>query len=133
MSAINVTTKTLLANAAVKAIVGQKIHPGIAPQSSSPPDIVVDRVSGGPTYGLARSTGMTASRIQVECRARTFTAAENLGAAVVRALKDFRGTVGDLRVAIQASGSDYSDHADDASIFRRIIDFYVWTTEPAAI
>jgi hypothetical protein len=128
MSAVNVTTKTLLANAAVKAIVAQRINPGVG--GTTLPDIVVDRVSGGPTYGLARSTGMTASRVQVECRAKSFTAAENLGAAVIRALKDFRGTVGDLRVAIQTTGSDYSDHADDASVFRRIIDFYVWTTEP---
>lgn len=130
MSAVNVTTKTLLANAAVTAIVAQRINPGIG--GTTLPDIVVDRVSGGPTYGLTRSTGMIASRVQVECRAKSFTAAENLGAAVIQALRDFRGPVGDLRVAIRAAGSDYSDYADDASVFRRVIDFYVWTSEPVA-
>lgn len=130
MSAVNVTTKVLLASAAATAIVGQRIRPAIAPQGGALPDIVVNRISGGPTYALARSTGMTASRVQIECRARNFTEAENLGKAVIAALKDFRGKIGDLRVVIQASGSDYSDHADDASVFRRIIDFYVWTTEP---
>ncbi|TFZ54985.1 DUF3168 domain-containing protein [Methylorubrum sp. Q1] len=114
------------------AIVGQRINPGVGPQNGTLPDIVVNRISGGPTYGLARSTGLIASRVQIECRAKSFSAAENLGAAVMRALKDFRGTVGDLRVTMMATGSDYAEHADDASVFRPIIDFYVWTTEPVA-
>ncbi|MGG3810990.1 DUF3168 domain-containing protein [Methylorubrum rhodesianum] len=132
MSAVNVTTKTLLASPAVTAIVAQRVNPGIGPQNGTLPDIVVNRISGGPTYGLARSTGLIASRVQIECRAKSFTAAENLGAAVLGALKDFRGTVNGLRVTMMATGSDYADHADDASVFRRILDVYVWCSEPVA-
>lgn len=132
MSAVNATTQVLLASDAVKAIVADRVNPGIGPQGGKLPDIVVDRISGGPTYALTRSTAMTSSRIQVECRARSFTEAEKLGATVIKALQNYRGKIGDLRVTIQASGSDYSDHADDASVFRRMVDFYVWTTEAAA-
>lgn len=128
MSAVNVTTQALLASPAVVAIVAQRINPGIG--GATVPDLIVTRVSGGPTYGLARATPLTSSRIQIECRARSYTAAENLGKAVTDALKNRRGTFAGRKAVFQAAGSDYEDHADDASIFRRLIDFYVWDQAP---
>lgn len=131
MSAVNATIQALLANSGVTAQVAQRINPGTAPQSGALPDIVVSRVSETPTYGLARASDLTEARIQVECRARTSTAVEKVGQAVIAALKDGRGTFASKACVFRAAGSDYDDHADDASVFRRIIDFYAWVSEPA--
>lgn len=125
MSAVNATIQALLATPAVTDIVKQNINPGIG--KTTVPDLVITRVSGGPIQALRNTTGLTASRVQVECRARSYTAAENLGKVVLDALKDRRGVFAGQRAVFLAAGSDYEDHADDASMFRRIIDFYCWT------
>lgn len=131
MSAVNCTVQALLANAGVKAIVKQNVNPGIAPQNSTLPDLTVTRVSETPQQSLKRASGLIETRVQVECRAKTYTAVDKLGQAVRAALQDLRGTYAGRKAVFLAAGSDYDDHADDASVFRRMIDFYCWHNEPA--
>jgi hypothetical protein len=102
------------------------VNPGIAPQVETPPDLVVTRISGEPVYALRRATATTSSRISIECRSRSFTEMDKLGQAVIKALQDLRGTFAGRRAQFQAAGSDVENHADDASMFVRVIDFYVW-------
>jgi hypothetical protein len=125
MSATFATVQALLAAPGVTGIVKKAVNPGVG--GNALPDCVVTRVSGGPTYALEKATGLTASRVQVECRARSYTDAEKLGQAVIAALQDCAGVFAGQRAQFRAAGSDYEDHADDASVYRRIIDFYCWT------
>jgi len=130
MSAIAISIQALLADDSVAELVGDAVHPVKAPQGSAT-CIVLHQISEvdapmltGPQAGFYRS------RVQVDCRARTATAALALGEAVKAALGSLvRASIAGCEATFTMAGVDGTDALDDASLYRRHIDFYChWRT-----
>lgn len=113
--------RTLLASAAVTALVSDRIFPVLAEQSCTRPYIVYSRASSDPQNSLG---GFTAAleriRWQVDCYAETFDSAIAIAAAV--------------RAAVAAGGSgiqgicinELDFFEDDTRLFRRLVEFSVF-------
>lgn len=125
MSAVPATVQALMGNAAVAALVVQRVYPVVSPQGASLPNIVVHLVSEDDELLLRGHAGYPQARVSVECRAATYTAVNALGEAVKAALQPLhRARYAGVLVSFQKQGSDYSDFADDSQTHRRILDFY---------
>lgn len=117
----------LLADAGVAAIASTRVFPGVRPQGSELPAIVLNRISGGPLYADDGEVGLQQARIQVDCWALTYTAAKKLARAVTASLSAFDGTAGttafefielDIERDLQEGGSDAATYP-----FRTSLDF----------
>lgn len=85
---VTVVISLLRGDAAVAAIVAQRVYPGAAPQAGTLPDMIVIRTGEDEAYTLDGSTGAPETRIIVACRAKTYAEADALARAAVAALKD---------------------------------------------
>lgn len=125
MSAVNATVKALLGNAAVVAIVASRVYPGQAAQGALRPHIVVHLVSQHDAMLLLGPAKYPESRVSIECRADTFTAANDLGEVVIEVLPALHmAAYAGKSVSFRQEGSDYSDFDDASQTHRRIMDFY---------
>ena len=88
----------LTAQAAVTAIIGTRAYPAQAPQRAALPMIVFTRESEDkyPALdGTGGGTQLAAAEFDLECIAKTPAEASALAAAVVAAIKDYQGAMGD--------------------------------------
>lgn len=127
MSGLAIVTAKLLATSAVTAIVGQDVNAIMAPQTTEPPNIVLNLAGGNDQQMLSGAGKMYEQRIATESVARTATAAVALGDAVIDALQDVvkQTIAGCTDVDIALGTTDYTDWAEDRSLYRRTIHFSV--------
>lgn len=129
MAAMFITAQALLANAGVTALVGTKVHPINAPQDEPPPQIVVQLVSEADGQRLEGPDLWFDSRVSVECRAQTATAAVKIGEAVKTALQGIRRqTIAGRQASFFKEETDVSDYSEASAgsptpIYRRVLDF----------
>lgn len=77
----------LLATAGVTGLVSTRIWWGIRPQQEQGmPAIVLHRIGGAPAYHLSGDSGLTESRVQIDCWAETPDSAQAVRDAVRTAL-----------------------------------------------
>lgn len=76
----------LVANAAVHALVADRIYPIVAPQARTLPLLVYKRISTDRVCCLAGESGVEMVRIQIDCQAETHLAAKALAAVVLTAM-----------------------------------------------
>lgn len=136
MSALTTTIKTLLAGSGVTAIVGQRIVPGVPPQSMGNPLICVHLVNQEEEELLQGASQWPEARVSIECRAATLNQADLLGEAVISWLRDKdRYLIDGVRASFRKEGSDETDGSEESTqgvptVSRRIIDFYVKRQQP---
>lgn len=120
----------LLAASGVRALVANRVWPGVMPQGSPLPAVVVNLISGAPEYTDDGQTPIASARVQMDGWALTFDAAKAVGRAVKAELSGFAGTQGGVTfhfVMIDAERDDREDGAGAAQYrFRTSIDFIIW-------
>lgn len=139
MSALVITTQTLLANAGVTAIVGKNVFPVYIPQAYAAPAVIVHLISQEEEVLLQGATIWPEARVSLECRANDAIVADRLGEAVIAALRDKHlYQISGFEVTFRKEGTDETTSEDvtgpQGSPYsaRRIIDHYLrFRTIPA--
>lgn len=104
----------LLASAEVTALVGQKIFPIVAVQSTPAPYVTYCRTSVKPGYTKDRKSLTDTATVEVTIYAPTYEQSIAVMNAVDNALQGFRGTLEDIevdRVRLINSEEDFQDGA----------------------
>jgi hypothetical protein len=84
----------VIADAAVMAMVGDRMFPVKLPQNVLYPALSYNQVSGVRTYDLCGPTGRVRPRITINSWAETYADARDLAHAVRKAIEGFTGTMG---------------------------------------
>ena len=107
---------TLLADTAVDAIVDDRIYAFQLPENAvTYPAITFQRISGIPDVALSGHTGLDQVRVQIDCWARTYQAAKDLGVLVRTSFAD----IGIVK-------SDFDFYESDTKLYRVSQDFQFW-------
>lgn len=127
MTIEEVVIARLLDTAAVTTLASSRVYPGIRPQGSALPAVVVSRVSGAPVYVDDGETGLSVARIQIDCWGETYSAAKSLVRAVVYCLSGFYGVLFDVQIQTTLLDNERDIQVGDtASLFRTSTDFMIW-------
>ena len=121
MSAATHTHKILREDAAVAAIVGNRLFYSQALEGTASPFVVID--PGTETDGRTHEgqMGFREGRLNVICRAESFAGAHDLGEAVIDALGGFSAD----GITIFRNSVDGSDYVPADRSHRRIVGFVV--------
>jgi hypothetical protein len=125
----------LLADSAVAALAGTRVHVGRAPQTlAGSPYVLLRRVTGIRDYTTRAPSGYVESRIQVDAYGKTYTSTKLTARAVIAALSGFRGTASGKQIqGIFVDGErdlPTADEDDDVNnLFRVSVDFMVHHSE----
>jgi hypothetical protein len=134
MSALRIVLALLRSSPDLVATTGGSIFPVIKPQGTSLPNVSVSLVSESEDQHLAGATGNYDARVSVACHAASMMAADSLAELV----KSLLGNITNMIVAdgesptgalgattIMKADTDFTDYADDFTVFRRVVDFDV--------
>lgn len=107
---------TLQNDTAVGAVVNDRIYAFQLPESAvTYPAITYQRISGVPDVALSGHTGLDQVRVQIDCWARTYQAAKDLGVLVRTAFTD----IGIVK-------SDFDFYESETKLYRVSQDFQFW-------
>lgn len=113
---------TLIADAALAALVGARIHPVIAPQDSPRPFVVYRRLNSQPFSPLTGPASLWRARVQVVAAADDFEPARAVAAAAKAALEGLTNSTGIEAARVVAESEGY---AADAGFVLRTIEINV--------
>lgn len=117
----------LLATAGVTALVGQRVTWALRARGGALPAVVLHRISGRHDVTHDGLSGLTQSRVQVDCLAETHLAALTLGRAVVAAVGGFRSQqLQAVFVIAQRDDADGDAGVVSQPVFRSSLDLTVW-------
>lgn len=122
----------LAADAALQALVADRVTPVSQQQGAPRPAVTVARISGGPEYADDGEVGLLQARFQVDCWGDTYPSAKDTARAVTAALSAVRdvtqGTTTFLYILLD-SEQDVREGGGNAAeyLFRTILDFTAWT------
>lgn len=105
-------TSYLLADAAIVALVFDRISPVMTFQTGTNPRIVYQRISSPRWHALTGPMQATQARFQIECYADTYAQAKELANAVRERMDGYRGFMGGTYVM----SCLLQDERDDVSI-----------------
>jgi len=132
MTALQIIIDILLAYAPLNAAIGGRVYPVSAPQKATLPYIVVNRVSEDEGEILSGASGILEARMSVSVVASSAGDADLIGEVANKALRNVTGlqlSEGSPPVAasvtVRRDGSDFTDHSDDRSVTRRVIDYRI--------
>jgi hypothetical protein len=113
----------------VATLVGERVHPGVAPQTEATPYISFFRISTPRIRSINGPSGLAYPRFQIEAWSEDFNVAKQVIDAVRRAIDGFIGTVGGFKVRA-ASVQDEGDDFDDVTRQHRArLDVMIWHDE----
>lgn len=106
-------------------VAGGRHHWVRAPQKTPLPYIVLSRIGGRRDYHLQGASGLVASRVQVDCYARSYLECKALARAVALILSGYRGGV--IQGTFLDSERDLpaSDSGEVNHLFRVSLDFMI--------
>lgn len=127
----------LLADAAIAAIVGQRVHPIRMPQGQKGTSIVYLRISGVGDHVMSGPTRIARPRFQIDCWAEAPGAADSLANLVKERLDGYQGawtygsdspptSIDILGVFFENEREGYDSDNEMYSVSR---DYYVWYRE----
>ena len=130
-------TSLLLADAALIALVGDRVHWVRQPADAGGfPYVNLQVVSGGVDYHLQGASGLRQNRVQVDAWAEDYAAQKAVERAILAAVSGYSGTVSgvDLHGVFVTSQRDLPDQTPDGerNLFRSSIDLEVSWCEPGA-
>jgi hypothetical protein len=119
----------LSADAAVAALISDRVYPKTAPQGTPRPYLVFHKTFRRPLQTL---TGSSLSRglWQLDAWADDPDEAGAVGAAVEAVLDGFGGDAGGRSLRIMLD-NDSDDYEPDTSLYRQSLDFVIWDCGPA--
>lgn len=114
----------LLANAAVVALIGDRIYANVAPQGAAVPRVVFTVISNIPenSFTGTAETRITSARLQLDCYAKRYDAAHELADAVDLVVANLGLT--DLS-ALREDARDL--YENETQLYRVSIDYIVWS------
>lgn len=132
MSAEKVINALLHADAALVALVGTNIFPGVIPQGTVLPAVGYNHISTveRTTAAMNETTTLCTSRIEVAVQAKTYPSQKDVLKAVRKACKNKSGIIAGVTVhsvRVDTRGPDMRD--DDLKIYMQTQDFMVAYTE----
>lgn len=111
----------LLSDAAVTAVVGQRIWAMTKQQETAGAYILLQMVSGTRLQNITGSSKVARSRIQLTCVSDNFDTAVNLRELVIASLYPFSGTMGGVGgIAVQATELALSTDRFDADVSKML-------------
>jgi hypothetical protein len=124
-------TDLLLAYTPLTALVGQDVTPSVRLQATGLPAVVITRVSGARDYHMGGASGLTQSRMQIDCYGSTWPQAKSVARAVIARLSGFNGrtTASVIRSAMLDSERHFFEGEDPETVHRISLDFNVWASE----
>lgn len=135
---VEALVELLSADAAVSAIVGNRIYPRIIPDAATFPLLVITKVAGAGTYTNDGDTGLEPARVQIDCySADGASAVIELKTAVRRKLSGFRGgpaSGSPCAIASSFCTNDLDLTAPETErsgprLKRRMLEFNIWNRE----
>lgn len=120
----------LVGNAAVGAIIGERVFTEAAPPDQAQlPCLVVTMVGGAVSHGL--NTILIRQRVQIDALALNSDECDSLRDAVVAAMLRWNGLLTNgARVLDTLLLNPGTEFADEERIFRQMVEFYVLYTQP---
>lgn len=133
MSALVITTQTLLAGAEITAMVGTRVYPVFVPPDAAYPNIAVHLVHQAEETLLPGPSEFPEARVMIECRSRRgILEADEIAEKVIAWLRDKHLYVVDnSHATFRKEGTDETDASDTVNqngfpdVVRRFFDFYV--------
>jgi hypothetical protein len=132
----------LLADSALAALIGTRLHPLRLPQNPTLPAMTYQWVSGERAHALDGAVGLSSPRVQFDCWAGTYLQAEAVFEAFRKRLDGFRGDIGSTPTKVQGAFFEserdmYEDSADAGTgsgvgMYRRSADFFINFEEATA-
>lgn len=121
-------TALLLGDAAMKRLVGARIHWGRAPQGEKPDYLVLQTIGGSPDYHAQGASGLVDSRVQFDAYAESYLTAKRISEAVGRLLSGYRGAVAGVQIkgGFIDNFRDLPTETDVKKLFRRSADIIIW-------
>lgn len=119
----------LVGFAPLTALVSQRIFWDTIPQGTAKPSVVMFLVDGLPDYHTAGPSGLVESRVQIDFRAATRTAALDGYRKINAVLGGYRGIVGAVKFSSifeVGSRSGFEDNGAE-SFFLRSADYQIWS------
>lgn len=120
--------KRLTSDAAVKAIVAERVYPLERPQNSPSPAITYQVISDPRSNHLKGSDGSRPTRLQCDCWADSYGVAKALARAVIAALR-FPATVQGKKFGhaqVEGPRDLRETVAGGKTIHRQSVDFIIW-------
>lgn len=81
----------LTQTAAVTALVGARVYPGVVPQRSTFPAVIYNEVTASRTHLMGADSGTVESTWQIDCYGQTYQAAREVATVVRQTLSRFEG------------------------------------------
>lgn len=116
----------LLADTALKSLVGSRIRPVERPQTDALPGVTIQRIDGVRDYHFSGPSGFVSSRIQIDCWGKSYSEAKQISRAIVRILSGIRAP---FQGGFVVDESDNSEQADTHRVFRTRLDFQLFHNE----
>lgn len=119
----------LLADGGIAGLVGDRITWSARPQASDLPSIVLHVIDGVPVYVDEGETGLTATRVQIDCWATNYAAAKEAARAVKARLSGARVVFGgvEFQAVFTDSEQDLFERGQGGEeLYRTSIDVMVW-------
>jgi len=120
-------TALLLSDAAVKRLIGTRLHWGRAPQGEKPDYLVLQTIGGSPSYHM-QGASLVDQRVQFDAYAETYLAAKRISEAVLQLLSGYRGIISGVRIkgGFVDNIRDLPTETDVKKLFRRSADIIIW-------
>lgn len=122
-------------DSSVSALVSTRVYPVLLPQGCDVPAIRYTNISRPPVNHKKGASGLTQSRIQVDCYDKTYEGAKTLGKAVRLAMIKEGGTWGGCPVSV-CRNVDHTDETEEIDVqgnikiyFNASMDFLIWHGE----
>lgn len=133
MSGLDITVRTLLADARITDIVGQRVYPIVPAAGAKYPNIVVHLIHESDPDLLQGAAKFPESRVSIESRCDDIGTLYDLGQAVIDVMQDkLEYEIADCIATIRKEGTDGTDASDQEQpqggrfVVRRITDFYIF-------
>lgn len=115
----------LLEDAAIAAVVIDRVYPGKIPQGVSATSIVYTRVSGGGDYHMQGLSGFARHRYQIDAWAPTGNGAASLADLIRDRIDGYRGAMGEVTVHGIFFEDQREDYDDQARLHRTGRDYFI--------
>ena len=119
----------LLADATLGGLIGTRLYPLKLPQDPTVPAMTFQWISGQRAHAADGAVGLASPRVQFDCWAETYLEVEAVFEALRKRLDGFRGTAGASRVQGAFFETERDDYEDEARLYRRSADFFIWHEE----
>lgn len=115
----------LLLDAGLIAIIGNRLHDDVLPQSPTVPALVWQRISTPREYSHSGSSHLAMPRFQFSCWATTRLGAINLANALKGALDAYSGAMGSETVYAAYLENELGSYDGETGLRREILDYRI--------